>query len=40
VFQSSFSTGSLPGALKNREDTKMFGSDKEKVISNCVRLCL
>ncbi|XP_065891062.1 protein transport protein Sec24D-like isoform X2 [Dysidea avara] len=30
VFHSSLSTGSLPGALKNREDTKVFGSDKEK----------
>ena len=31
IFHSALSTGDLPGALKNREDTKLFGSDKEKV---------
>ena len=31
IFHSALSTGDLPGALKNREDTKLLGSDKEKV---------
>ena len=31
IFHSALSTGDLPGALKNREDAKLFGSDKEKV---------
>ena len=30
VFNSSLPTGAAPGALKNRDDRKVLGSDKEK----------
>ena len=31
VFHSSLPTAQAPGSLKNRVDTKLFGTDKEKV---------
>ena len=37
VFHSSLPTAQAPGSLKNRVDTKLLGTDKEKVL--CVYMC-
>ena len=38
VFHSSLPSGPAPGQLKNRDDRKVLGSDKEKhVLSECPR---
>ena len=38
VFHSSLPTAQAPGSLKNRVDTKLLGTDKEKVL--CMYVCI
>ena len=42
VFHSSLPTAHAPGSLKNRVDTKLLGTDKEKVhvYILCVYACI
>lgn len=39
VFHTSLPIAEAPGKLKNREDKKLIGTDKEKVNNQCSTLC-
>ena len=38
VFHSSLPTAQAPGSLKNRVDTKLLGTDKERVMILCINI--